>query len=60
MGYILHKGTTRRLGGEAYEAAGRGIKSTLLRAVGPGAEWYGVSCDDGGRLPRRDFGPFSQ
>lgn len=43
MGYILHKGTTGRRGGEAYEAAGRGIKSTLLRAVGPGAEWYGVT-----------------
>ena len=34
MGYILHKGTTGRRGGETYEAAGRGIKSTLLRAVG--------------------------
>ena len=27
MGYILHKGTTGRRGGEAYEAAGRGIKA---------------------------------
>ena len=26
MGYILHKGTTGRRGGEAYEAADRGIK----------------------------------
>lgn len=31
-------------------AAGRDIKSTLLRAVGPGAEWYGVSCDDGAEI----------
>ena len=27
MGYILHKGTTGRRGGEAYEAADRGIKT---------------------------------
>ena len=29
------------------QGGGEGHKNTLLRAVGPGAEWYGVSCDDG-------------
>ena len=56
MGYILHKGTTGRRGGEAYEAADRDIKSTLLRTVG--LEQSGMGCLAMGLwgLPRR-FAP---
>ncbi len=56
--------------GTREDRAGQGHKNTMLRAVGPGAEWYRVSCDDGGFFrmrfsdfvdqPRRDFGPSSQ